>query len=244
MAAPSNLAGVLLPPNVGGVALAVFANCNASQLSSNWQGATPSPRGYGCGINILRFLNEIDQPTFAQGLAHANYYSGTTAEVLAKYFNDKLKANFFYAGRPAVNAFTTRTSMESFYNTVKQALPDNTCIMMRLVGPNAGHWVLLSKERNELKTYDPILCPQGQTCPGKPYRGVSDNFFNAYKRAGYLTVEYVLVRPEGIPVRGGAQNEGETVRVVPISNKVLELCSGGKRRKTVRRTRRRRNTRR
>ena len=79
------------------VRLMILSGCNAETRCEYWLGALNGEHRRGCGINVLRFMGEIDEENANIGLDQAiNSGQGTPFIdiVESKCFNECLQPNF------------------------------------------------------------------------------------------------------------------------------------------------------
>ena len=197
--------------------LAVLPNCNADDKCTQWLGALNGERTRGCGINVLRFMNEIDEPQAKIGLGQAmGSGQGTPFEHVVAWFNLKFQRSdtikkqsiqdsvrySIVAGMSDINSIDL---LQHFFDMITNELPLNSCIIVKLnrhPDPNMrpglltpGHYVLITKHPDgSIWTYEPFLSTPGD-CKRRPFNSpVSENFFKAYSAQGYLTASYLLVK--------------------------------------------------
>ena len=153
------------------VHLAIIPNCNAEKRCEGWQGALNGQQRVGCGINVLRFIEEMDGTTAAAGLKHAiDYGQGTPFGLVVDWFNHK-------AAQTATKAhfleqkywIDTRERLAGFLDSMYHNLDPDSCAIVKYnrppqgsprykAGLTPGHYVLMFKDaRNKLWTYEPYL---------------------------------------------------------------------------------------
>jgi len=223
--------------------LAILPNCDARDRCANWIGPLNGNNRIGCGINALAFLGEIEGEQVQRGLRLAQN-TGTPFEYIVAWFNNKIQnidnTKRFIETRYNIN---TRENLERFFIFMNYNLERNTCTIVkynrhpdanqRPANLTPGHYVILHKDNNNsIFTYEPIYSTQGN-CDARPYNGVSNNFFAAFQRQGYLTVSVLSVIR--IPMGGNkvAENNGENVGPYLIPDKILNELSDALKPSTV-----------
>jgi hypothetical protein len=206
-----------VPHRVSQTRLAVLPNCNADDKCTQWLGALNGETTRGCGINVLRFMNEIDEPQAENGLRQAmNGGQGTPFEHVVTWFNVKfqnsdtirkqsIKDGFTYSVLEGMSDINSIYLLQNFFDMITNELPLNSCIIVKLNRDpdptkrpgnlTPGHYVLITKHPDgSIWTYEPFLSTPGNCIRRQFIKPVSENFFNAYRKQGYLTASYLLVK--------------------------------------------------
>ena len=187
-------------------------NCEASRRCNHWLGALNKETRVGCGINVLRFMGEIDYVNAVHGLTLAKTgEGGTPFRFMVMWFNRKLRnLNVMdYKIYEHVQDIRTPEKLTQYFNVLDRYLPPNSCTLVKLnrnkdvaLRPRhpesgraltPGHYVLMSKEDGKIWTYEPYISTPGK-CNKREYKGVSTNFFNAYTREGYISVSMLIIQ--------------------------------------------------
>lgn len=202
--------------------LVILPNCNAEIRCAYWLGALNGVTNIGCGINVLRFISEIDESNAQAGLQQAITGQGTPFSVIVDWFNKKIyNSGLYIHNYEMYQIHETRLDINSknnlaiYFNILNTYLPLNSCTIVKLnrndnpllrpVNTTPGHYVLISKDMTgNLWTYEPILSVSGN-CNKRKFNGtVSDNFFSAYQNEGYISASLLAItRFVG---RGGGEN--------------------------------------
>jgi len=252
--------------------LAILPMCDADIRCNLWLGPLNNINTIGCGINVLRFMSEIDNPNAEQGLQEAMSGSGTPFQHIVNWFNLKsrnlLLNKNYYEG---IYDITSIANLSSFFQGIKNSLVNNSCVLVKLnrnddpalrpPGLTPGHYILLHKDSNgELYTYEPIFSNPGN-CNKRIFNSVSQNFFNVYTQQGYISASILEVQQ--IPNRIQMENDegsgpmeidggGRPDNIYLIDNTLVDLFTqdlltcekqiAGKKRKTNKRKTNKRKT--
>ena len=112
--------------------LFILPNCDAEDRCSTWLGALDGKTRVGCGINVLRFMSEIDEDSARQGVAEAEQSAGTPFQVVVNWFNKKLEetqaAYKVIEGKQNIN---TKENLKGFFDSLFYFLPENSCILIK-----------------------------------------------------------------------------------------------------------------
>jgi hypothetical protein len=187
--------------------LAIIPDCRAYERCISWIGPINGVKTIGCGINILRFLEEMDYNTSLAAWTEAAKGYGTPFQAIVLWFNNKSNYNPVtdpvYFKENIIN-INTIENLTFFFNTINTILPPNSCTIVKLNRNNnpelrppnktPGHFILMSKDVNNiLYTYEPISSGGG-SCDRREYKGsISQGFFNAYQAEGYLTASTIFI---------------------------------------------------
>jgi hypothetical protein len=196
------------------VRLAVLPHCDSETRCAHWLGALNGEKNRGCGINVLRFMSEIDDPTATQGLQTSLTRGPTTPGAfgefsdMLRWFNHKLHSvgsDDYIMERHDV-PIETKIEIKSYFDLLKDNMPNNSCTIVKLnrtdecmrrknLHLTPGHYVLISKwSDGNLYTYEPLASSPGN-CVKFPYKGtISDTFFNSYSSQCYMTASLLVVR--------------------------------------------------
>lgn len=193
--------------------LVILPNCNADLRCSSWLGALNGETRRGCGINVLRFMNEIDDINALHGLDRAiNSGQGTPFSDIVDWFNKKLTnsrqsidadGNTFFIYEQTIR-INSKVLLEEYFKQLDYNLPINSCTIVKLnrhpdpaqrpANLTPGHYVLMSKDGSgKLWTYEPYISTP-TNCVKREYKGVSDKFYNAYQSQGYITVSILMTQ--------------------------------------------------
>jgi hypothetical protein len=179
-----------------------FNKCNSLERCSKWLGPLNGNNKIGCGINILKFMDEIDENTANNLYIYATTTGqGTPFNFIVDWFNKKMRNNkinvrvyeyIFNIG--TVNKFT------NFFNYLFSVLINNTCIMVKFNRDiskakqrnlTPGHYVLISKhDDNTLWTYEPIYSNINNCVKKQFFYGNHDKIqrmFNAFNNQFYIS---------------------------------------------------------
>ena len=188
--------------------LAILPNCNAEDRCKKWVGALNGITGIGCGVNILRFIGEIDDTDANVALKQATCNGeGTPFQDIVNWFNLKLKN--MGIKKIHLEEFKVlidgRDKVERLFAMFNHELLPNTCVIVKLnrvdnqsllerKGLTPGHYILLSKDaKNHMWTYEPYLSTKND-CFTRQYKGViSDNFYASYRKNLYDSASYLIV---------------------------------------------------
>lgn len=225
----TNIEGSKKPTAHGDIVrLVVLPNCNAELRCAYWLGALNGQQRVGCGINVLRFMSEIDEPNAQVGLTQAlTSGQGTPFSDMVNWFNAKLinagkshYRNEKYSIIERQYKIDSIPNLTHYFNILDYNLPLNSCTIVKLnrdpdpikrpVRATPGHYVLVSKDATgKIWTYEPYLSKPGD-CNRREYKGtVSPGFFKAYDSQGYITASLLLIY-RTIVVIGGESAEIKT----------------------------------
>jgi hypothetical protein len=193
----------------------LLPECNADERCGYWLGALNNVITIGCGINVLRFMGEIDETNALKGLKLTFSQDGTPFHLVKEWFQQKLNNMGVFPQDGYIRTveeykydITTKYGLEVFFYRLNYFLPNNSCVLVKYNRSDiparrpgrltAGHYVLISKNSlGKLITYEPITSNKNK-CDTREYKGhVSDRFFSAFKSQGYITasVLILIVRP-------------------------------------------------
>lgn len=191
----------------------IFRDANIEARIGAWQGALNGNTGMGCSINVLRFLDTIDDETAARTLADPEIVhpqEGTSMETIVAYFNHIFGER--QLNRVCVK-FTiniiTREKLTQTFNHFNDILEPDTCMIVRYgraaveaiafrprnangTPISAGHYVIVAKRPDGvLVTVD----PQNSTSHHyDPETGVSVNFWRVWSTVnGYNNISILCV---------------------------------------------------
>ena len=208
--------------------LVILPNCDADTRCAYWLGALNGINYIGCGINVLRFMSEIDETNANIGLQQAiDTRLGTPFSIIGDWFIKKL----YNSGKDEYNnvnykIFETKIDINSknnlsyYFDVLNSYLPVNSCTIVKLNRNNyellnrtPGHYVLMSKDMaGDLWTYEPLTSYTGH-CDKRKYNGtVSDNFFKVYQNEGYDNVSLLMMKAT---IMGGGKNESKNNFLMP-----------------------------
>ena len=157
-----------------------FKDCNASENCDKWLGPLNGIDNIGCGINILRFLNLIEDPEAEIMLNEAKKeLIGTPFPVIVLWFNTNYKKKYLFVEKKI--DIKIKDDLIQFYNFIKEFMSDNTCMILKSNETiHSGHYFLLSKKNNELIRYEPLYSEKNN-CFKKIITDISDKYFNLFK---------------------------------------------------------------
>lgn len=210
----------------------LLPNCNANERCLYWLGALNNVTTIGCGINVLRFMGEIDEPNAQKGLSLTYYQDGTPFKLVTDWFQHKFTNMGVFMNDGYIRTveefkydISTKENLQVFFNRLNYFLPNNSCILVkynrhddrrhRPGNLTAGHYVLISKDFNgKLFTYEPLTSNKTK-CDKREYKGmVSDRFFTAFRSQGYITASVLVIKVERHQLfraqRGGTDEITET----------------------------------
>jgi len=195
-----------------GAYLVVLPRCNSDDRCSYWLGALNGIRNRGCGINVLRFMGEIDDGTAVQGLNTSLSRGpsvpgafGLFSDMVA-WFNAKLVSvrETNYVMIEYVFDIRSKEKLEQYFEWLRHNMPNNSCTIARLnrdltcadnkhITP--GHYVLISKLQNgDIYTYEP-LSSNPQRCVKFKYKGyVTDSFLKSYENECYVSISLLVAK--------------------------------------------------
>jgi len=231
--------------------LFALPNCNAQTVCDNWVGPVQNRADRGCGVNALRFLREITLPhaehALRVSLAHGAQTQGAGALIsdMVYLFNFKLNSmgidNFIV--RDITYYFNTSQDetveangdmLKNCFDLFLHQLDNNSCTIVKLNRSEAacphltpGHYIILSKENDQLWTYEPNQSING-ICSRRLWSGiVSPNFLNAYRAECYTSMSIIVIE-RVVPMdvsTGGRPKES----VLPVGyNKLMFINKGDK----------------
>jgi len=207
--------------------LMILPGCNADTRCTYWLGALNGETRRGCGINVLRFMGEIDESNAKIGLNQAmNTGQGTPFADVIDWFNKKItnsqKGNEIYVAS-VTEGINSLSELTRFFRVLNFHLIPNSCTIVKLnrhADPaqrpgnfTPGHYVLISKDNaGKLWTYEPYISKPGD-CNRREFKGtISQGFFNAYnKQQGYISASFIEFRKT--TVGGGYDNKEEAFRM-------------------------------
>ena len=191
-----------------GTRLVLLPNCNADERCKAWLGALNGQTNIGCGINVLRFMGEIDEPNAQHGLVQAMGGQGTPFTDVVNWFNKKINkfGNNNTVIQEVILNIDSKENLTAYFNILIQNLTLNSCTIVKLnrnsdpryrpANTTPGHYVLMTKDSNgDILTYEPIFSGPSK-CDSRKYKGVSDNFVNTYKTQGYITASLLGIIPK------------------------------------------------
>ena len=236
--------------------IVILPNCYAEERCSLWLGPLNNVTTIGCGINVLRFMGEVDEQYANLGLQEA-YTSGqgTPFSDIVSWFDRKTGERYKWSEH--VIDISTIESLRTFFISIRDdALLPNSCILVKLnrnpdprirpLGTTPGHYILLNKDlNNDLWTYEPIYSVPGN-CNRRKFTSVSQNFFNTYNiQQGYISASILIVSPldTEMKIGGGGNNVSELMneKLIDEFTQDLHTCgrkNGGKRKKTYKKVKR------
>ena len=191
----------------------IFRDANIEARIGAWQGALNGNTGMGCSINVLRFLDTIDDETAARTLADPEIVhpqEGTSVETIVAYFNHIFGER--QLNRVCVKLTTnilTREKLTEMFNMFHHILEPDTCMIVRygraaaeaiMFRPrrvngtpfSAGHYVIVAKRQDgTLLTIDPQMSTRYVY---DPETGVSVNFWRVWSTVnGYNNISILCV---------------------------------------------------
>jgi hypothetical protein len=211
--------------------LVVLPNCESENRCSYWLGALNGINNRGCGINVLRFMSEIDENTAKQGL-QTSLNSGPSVpgafalfSDMLTWFNSKLASvkETNYTIVEYILDISSKDKLKKYFEVLKNNMPYNSCIIVKLNRDTTcanqkkltpGHYQLISKWSNgDIYTYEPLLSTQNN-CTKFKYKGdVSDNFFKTYQEQCYTSASLLAAKyigPVPMDIEGGNKEQMNT----------------------------------
>ena len=191
----------------------IFRDANIEERMLAWQGALNGNTQMGCSINVLHFLDRIDDETANTSLLNPEIVhpqEGTSMETIVAFFNDTTELQ--QSNRICVK-FTIhiliREKLTEMFNMFYNTLEPNTCMIVRygravpeaiMFRPrrvngtpfSAGHYVIVAKRQDgTLITVD----PQNSTSHHyDPATGVTNNFWRVWSTVnGYNNISILCV---------------------------------------------------
>ncbi len=208
----------------------IFQDANVEDRFDAWAGALNGNTKMGCSINVLRFLDTIDDETANASLLNPEIVhpqEGTSIETIIAYFNNRFREQEI--NRVCVKYFIgnilTPKKLTNAFNMFSHFLQPNSCIIVRFgravveaksfrphqdgLPISAGHYVIVAKRRDgSVVTFDP------QNKSERKYnqeRGVSHNFWNAWSNINkYINISILCVYDPTDVVEGGSPKNTRT----------------------------------
>ena len=189
----------------------IFRDANIEVRVGAWLGALNGNTQMGCSINVLHFLDTIDDETAARFLADPEVVhpqEGTAIETIVAYFNHKFEERAW--NRICVKLTTnilTQQKLTEMFNMFHHILEPDTCMIVRygravaeaiMFRPlrvngtpfSAGHYVIVAKHQDgTLVTVDPLTSTRYVYDPAT---GVTDNFWRPWI-ASYINISILCV---------------------------------------------------
>ena len=180
--------------------LAILPSCNAEEKCEQWIRPINNDSSIGCGLNVLKFINEFDDETSKKKLKEiytAEIKEGTPFSFIIEYFNSKksdlLKDYIFIEKKMKID---NKDNIKLFFDTLKTKMIENSCTLVKLnrEGKTTGHYILISKDNDgNIYTYNPIYSKY-RNCPKTLYKGsVSDSFAYSFKFQHFITASLLLL---------------------------------------------------
>lgn len=188
----------------------IFRDVNIEDRAGVWPGALNGNTRMGCSINVLRFLDTIDDETATQVLADPEIVhpqEGTSIETIIAYFNhifEKHQINRICV-KFTINIPIQQKLTETF-NYFNDMLEPDMCIIVRYgraasdLRPrkangglfSAGHYVIVAKRQDgTLTTVDP---QNSISRDYDPATGVSNTFWQAWSDINkYIDISILCV---------------------------------------------------
>jgi hypothetical protein len=204
----------------------IFRNAHIQERVEAWPGALNGTTGMGCSINVLRFLDTIDDETAASFLTNPNFLhpeEGTSIETIVAYFNHIFQNNGII--RMCVKFTTnilTQQKLTEMFNMFNHILEPNMCMIVRYgravaeaiafrpsnangTPLSAGHYVIVAKSQNgTIVTIDP---QNSSSRDYNPDTGVSANFWRAWSTVnGYNNISILCVYDPNVVVGGSPRS--------------------------------------
>ena len=208
----------------------IFRDVNIEDRAGAWPGALNGNTRMGCSINVLRFLDTIDDETATQVLADPEIVhpqEGTSMETIITYFNNifRIQQSNRICVKFTINIPIKQKLTETF-NHFNDMLEPDMCIIVRYgraasdLRPrkangglfSAGHYVIVAKRQDgTLITVDPQM---RASYVYDPAIGVSNTFWQAWSDINkYIDISILCVYNPDIV--GGSLKSG--AYVVPKS---------------------------
>lgn len=191
----------------------IFRDANIEARMLAWPGALNGNTQMGCGINVLHFLDTIDDETANTSLLNPEVVhpqEGTSMETIIAYFNRIFRERGLnhVCVKLTVNILTPE-KLSRLFHMFNDILQPDTCMIVRygraapeanMFRPrhangtpySAGHYVIVAKRHDgALVTID----PQNSTSHHyDPETGVSDNFWRVWSTVnGYNNISILCV---------------------------------------------------
>jgi hypothetical protein len=189
----------------------IFRDANIEARMLAWQGALNGNTQIGCGINVLHFLDTIDDETANTSLLNPEIVhpqEGTSMETIVAFFNNTTELQ--QSNRICVK-FTIhiliREKLTEMFNMFHHILEPDTCMIVRygraateaiMFRPrrvngtpfSAGHYVIVAKRQDgTLITVDPQMSTRYVYDPAT---GVTNNFWQPWI-ASYINISILCV---------------------------------------------------
>jgi len=182
-----------------------FHNCNASKRCARWLGPLDGNDRIGCGLNILRFLNLMDDNNARKYLKEAeeNDGMGTPFSIIEYWINEKINdpgryTKIVYEKKKDISS---REKLSLFFHNLNIEMEDNSCMIALFnrdpdiedkLNSTAGHYVLFSKKDGILQIYE-HLNSNYENCNVINYNDkLSENFLKTYK--GFESVSILFIK--------------------------------------------------
>ena len=189
----------------------IFRDANIEERMDAWPGALNGNTQIGCGINVLRFLDTIDDETANTSLTNPEIVhpqEGTSIETIIAYFNHIFEERQInrVCVKLTINILTQQKLTEMF-NMFHHILEPDTCMIVRYgraateaimfrhrrvngIPFSAGHYVIVAKRQDgTLITVDPQMSTRYVYDPAT---GVTDNFWRPWI-ASYIDISILCV---------------------------------------------------
>jgi hypothetical protein len=202
----------------------IFRDTNIEARIGAWTGALNGNTRMGCSINVLRFLDTIDDETAARVLADPEIVhpqEGTSMETIIAYFNHIFGERQLnrVCVKTTINILT-REKLTQTFNHFNDILEPDTCMIVRYgraaaeaiafrprnangTPISAGHYVIVAKRHDGvLVTVDP---QNSSSHHYDPETGVSANFWRVWSTDnGYNNISILCVYEPADVVEGGS----------------------------------------
>jgi hypothetical protein len=213
----------------------IFRDANIEVRARAWLGALNGNTRIGCSINVLRFLDTIDNDTAARFLTDPEIVhpqEGTSIETIVAYFNIIFENNGII--RTCVKFTTnilTQQKLTEMFNMFHHILEPNTCMIVRYgrataeaiafrpreedgTPISAGHYVIVANHNGVLVTLDPHNSTSRYY---NPDTGISVNFWRTWSTVnGYNNISILCVY-DPIVVVGGSPRSICNKRIITKS---------------------------
>lgn len=188
----------------------IFRDVNIEDRATAWPGALNGNTRMGCSINVLRFLDTIDDETATQVLADPEIVhpqEGTSMETIITHFNNifRIQQSNRICVKFTINIPIQQKLTETF-NYFNDMLEPDMCIIVRYgraasdLRPrkangglfSAGHYVIVAKRQDgTLITVDP---QNSISRDYDPATGVSNTFWQAWSDINkYIDISILCV---------------------------------------------------
>lgn len=200
--------------------LSVIHNCKVEDKWEDWNNYCPEEGGLhgqhniGCIFNVLGFLNVISIPEARREVEDVNVGSGigTPFNLVINWFNSaKQQRSMKYLYQEFQIHLDTTTqdfykkTLKQFFDNVNEKMPINSCTLVQLVrpSPQAGHYVILSKTKdNKLITIDPQLSKKSE------YKGSVDKFWKLYWDQSFYRISVIIA----LDIKGNSKSRNTRKR--------------------------------